>query len=83
MFQLGYLAVVRLVKTANRTLLILQLILLAATTGCMSLLSESLSDDLDSIGHPHESQFDKFLRHSDEEQQRRDHPEWQHPEWQQ
>jgi hypothetical protein len=64
-------------KTANRTLLILQLMLLAAaTTGCMSLLSDSLSDNLDSIGHPHESQFDKFLRHSDEEQQRSDHPEW-------
>jgi hypothetical protein len=78
MFQLGYLAVVRLIKTANRTLLILQLMLLAAaTTGCMSLLSDSLDATLDSAAHPHESQFDKFLRQSDEEQAHREHPEWQ------
>jgi len=59
-------------------LLILQLMmLLAATTGCMSLLTDSLDANLDSMAHPHESQFDKFLRQSDEEQVRREHPEWQ------
>jgi hypothetical protein len=70
-------------KTANRMLLILQLMmLLAATTSCVSFLAESLDANLDAMAHPHESQFDSFLRHSDEEQERRDHPEWQHPEWQ-
>ena len=65
-------------KTANRTLLILQLMLLAvATIGCESLLSDSLDATLDDRAHPHESQFDKFLRQSDEEQVRREHPEWQ------
>jgi hypothetical protein len=70
MFHLGYLAVVRLRKRTNRTLLILQLMLLAvATIGC-----ESLVDDLT---HRNESPYDSFIRHSDEEQQRREHPEWQ------
>ena len=70
MFQPGYSVVVRLRKTANRMLLILQLMLLtAATIGC-----ESMIDDLT---HRNESPYDSFIRHSDEEQQRREHPEWQ------
>jgi hypothetical protein len=59
-------------------LLIFQLMLLAAaSTGCVSFLAESLDANLDSMAHPHESQFDSFLRHSDEEEERRNHPEWQ------
>jgi len=75
-------------RTANnrvryRMLLILQLMLLAAATnGCISFLDESLDANLDSMAHPHETPYDSFLRHSDEEQERRAHPEWQHPGWQ-
>jgi hypothetical protein len=58
------------------------MLLAAATFGCMSFLAESLDANLDSMAHPHESAIDSFIRHSDEEQERRDHPEWQHPEWQ-
>jgi len=59
----------RLMKTANRMLLIFQLMLLcAATTGC-----ESMIDDLT---HRNESPYDSFIRHSDENWQQMNHPEW-------
>ena len=70
MSQTGCSLIVRLMKPGNRMLLIVVLtVLSAATIGC-----ESLVDDLT---HRNESPYDSFIRHSDEEQQRRDHPEWQ------
>jgi hypothetical protein len=57
-------------KTAKRMLLIFQLVLLSLVAiGC-----ESMIDDLT---HRNESPYDSFIRHSDEEQERRNHPEWQ------